>query len=251
MPQQPQIYHTVAVPGTEIHKQLKNKGIVSTWVEGVHAEAAAETALGAMLAMKRKLKHAIDFQREGRWGFKEVIGAVPYAGELYGSRLVIIGYGYIGPRLARLCAGFGLDVTVAAADGGDGSQFVDRFIKMSELGSFMVGADLIACVDDVRGARPHLIGAVELQKMKKDAVIVNVAAPHMIDEKALLGALQGASIGGAALDVFEKMPLPDGHPFFSAPNMMVLPRISMFSTRYWERAITQFADMLKGMMTEL
>ncbi len=240
--------HIVAVPGTEISKQLKDKGVVLTRVEGVHAEPVAETALGAMLALTRKIKNAIDFQHKGRWGAKEVVEALPHASELYASRLVIIGYDYVGQSLARLCAGFGMEVTVAAPDGGDDLQFVDKFIKMNELSKFLLGADFVVCADEVKGVKLPLIGAAELQKMKKEAVIVNVAVPGMIDEKALLCALQGASIGGAALDVFEKTPLPEGHPFFSAPNMIVLPRISIFSTRYWERVFAQFADILKEMV---
>jgi len=90
-----------------------------------------------------------------------------------------------------------------------------------------------------------MLGKTELASMKRSAYLINVARGELVDENALLAALVDGTIAGAACDVFSTEPLPSGHPFYSARNMIVMPHVSCFSGKFWEHAMARFAENLE------
>jgi 4-hydroxy-2-oxovalerate aldolase len=232
----------------EFLQKVEKAGIKVTFASGLYAEPVAETALGAILALRRKIKDAVEAQAAGRWGFREIMNSVPHIGELFGSNMVIVGHSDAAERLARLCAGLGMDVTVVNEKGRGDSNFIDRFVRPKALNDALLDADCLVAAGRLEGGRHPLIGRAELGRLKEDAIVVNVAAAGTVDEGALLDALSSRMIGGAVLDVFEGGELKAGHPLYSAPNTIILPRIAMMSDRLWGRALSQFAEMLREMV---
>lgn len=90
-----------------------------------------------------------------------------------------------------------------------------------------------------------MIGAEELAVMKPTAVIVNVGRGRLVDENALVAALQEKRIAGAGLDAFEREPLPDDHPFWRLPNVLVSPHVAAFGADYWTPAVDLFIENVR------
>ena len=185
-----------------------------TWTcgKGVYAEATAEHALALTLAMLRDLPRRV---RSTTWE--------PRSGEsLFDKRVTIVGGGGIGEVLVRLLAPFRCRVTVvrrhpAPMDG------VDRVLGAGELDASLPGADVVVLALALTPETTGCIAAPQLALMERHAVLVNVARGAHVVTDDLLAALGDGTIAGAALDVTEPEPLPDGHPLWRAPNVLITP----------------------------
>jgi phosphoglycerate dehydrogenase-like enzyme len=215
--------------------------VVVTNSRGVHSEAIAEHALALALALRRGLHTAAWRQVEGRWAQGE-IGArrVPV---LSRTHLLVVGLGSIGSRLAQLGAGLGMRVTgVRRRVDRPAPPYVERVVAASDLGSVLSEADIIVlCAPATRGT-DGLIGSSELQAMKSSAVLVNVARGELVDEEALMRALNERRLDGAGLDAFRREPLPESHPFWRSRHALLTPHIAAFSGDYWTPVVDLFLD---------
>ena len=122
---------------------------------------------------------------------------------------------------------------------------VDRLYAPEALRLMLAECDYVAVTVPLTPETRHLIGAEELKSMKSDAVLINIARGGVIDEAALIEALRGHTIGGAALDVFEQEPLPVDSPLWKLPNVILSPHVSGFTPHYDERAMTLFGENLR------
>lgn len=235
-----------AVIGFDIYAfpELIKSKIKITSPRGVYAMPMAETTVGLMLAFARKIKSCLEFQRKGRWAVADIINIPPMPSELFGSTLVIAGMGDVGEAIARLCAGFGINVIGVVQGKKERSNFVDELVPFERFSKVLPEADFLVLDCPLTERTRGMMGSRELGLMKKEAVLINMARGALVDEAALIEALEKGKIAGAACDAFVTEPLPDGHPFFSTPNMIVLPHISGISTRFWERAMARFAQNL-------
>jgi phosphoglycerate dehydrogenase-like enzyme len=187
-----------------------------TWTcgKGVYAVPVAEHALALGLAGLRGL---VGYGRATTW-------SGPQGQNLVGARVTIVGGGGITDELLKLLAPFGAEVTVVrrhpAAMAG-----VAEVVGTDQLHAALAGRRLVvlalSLTDETRG----LIGADELAAMDDDAWLVNVARGAHVQTDALVEALRSGSIGGAALDVTDPEPLPDGHPLWDEPRCLLTPHV--------------------------
>lgn len=184
---------------------------VFTSAVGAYAGTVAEHALALMLAGARRLPECARATSWGeRWGR-------PFAD----STVVILGAGGIGRVLIRLLEPFGTRVLAVTRSGRE-VQGAESF-AMDELDRVWPEGDYFVVAAPATEETRHMIGARELAAMKDNAWVVNVARGSLIDTNALVEALAAGGIGGAALDVTDPEPLPDGHPLWSEPRALITP----------------------------
>ncbi len=216
-----------------------------TTASGMHATPISEYIIGAMLAFAKCFPRAIQAQEARTWS--------PYMPpELEGATVGIIGMGAIGRRTAELAKAFRMRVlgmrrsAERRAKGlGSGVTDVDEMIPRSELSYLLGESDYVVIAAPLTPETRHLIGEAELRSMKPGAVIVNIARGAIIDERALVRALKEGWIAGAALDVFEREPLPAESELWGLRNVLLTPHISGGTPRYMERAVDLFCENLR------
>ena len=185
-----------------------------TWTcaKGAYAEPVAEHALLLALAGLRFLRRRM---RATSWGTA--------AGEsLYDQPVTILGGGGIAARLLELLAPMRAEVTVVRRQPGE-VPGAARTLQTGRLAEALPGARVVFVALALTPATERIIGAAELAAMRPDAWLVNVARGRHVDTGALVSALRERSIGGAALDVTDPEPLPDGHPLWELDNAIITP----------------------------
>jgi phosphoglycerate dehydrogenase-like enzyme len=195
---------------------LGRPGLLWTSAKGAYAQPVAEHALALSLALLRVLPKRA---RSSSWT------AVPEGRSLYGRNVVIIGAGGIALELIRLLSPFGTSITVVrrSAELVPGAA---RTVRTAALHEVLPAADLVVVAAALTGDTRHLIGEPELAMMRPEAVLVNVARGPLVDTDALVAALAAGGIAGAALDVTDPEPLPDGHPLWTEPRCLITPHMA-------------------------
>lgn len=179
--------------------------------------ATTELALGLLLACARHIVREDRAIRDGRW--QETIGTL-----LHGKTLGLVGLGRLGARMATLGQALGMRALAwspnltAERAAGTGAEAVSREDLFAE--SDAVSIHLVLS-DATRG----LIGAEDLSRMKRGAILVNTARGPIVQQQALLAALREGPLGAAGLDVFDEEPLPGCHPFRDLPNVVLTPHL--------------------------
>ena len=183
------------------------------------AEAVAELALGLILSLARNIPQADHSMKEGKWIKSKLTGW-----ELKGKTLGTIGLGNIGERVAKLAKAFGMNILITKRTPPDPALLKEleaEFVPLSEL---LKRSDLVTIHIPYTAETHHMIGKKELQLMKKGAYLVNTSRGPIIDENALLKALQSEKLKGAALDVYELEP-PTHWTLMQLPNVVCTPHI--------------------------
>ena len=191
-------------------------GLIWTSAKGAYAQPVAEHALALTLSLLRVLHTRA---RATTWD------SVPAGRSLYGRNVVIIGAGGIALELISLLAPFGVNVTVVRRSE-EPVPSAARTVSTGDLLKVLPDADVILVAAALTEETRHLIGEAELASMKAEAVLVNIARGGLVDTAALVQALAGGSIAGAALDVSDPEPLPDGHPLWSEPRCLITPHMA-------------------------
>jgi len=181
------------------------------------SEAVAEVAIGYMLMLTRSLLAIDQGVRAGEWPKPRGLG-------LFGRTLGLIGYGAIGQGIARRARGCGMtviahDPPLAAAISDSGPDMPD--VTFMDVDALMAEADVVALACNLTAENRHIVNAARLALMKPDAIVVNVGRGPLVDEAALIAALEAGQIAGAGLDVFEEEPLPMTSPLRSLPNVVL------------------------------
>lgn len=191
-------------------------GLVWTSAKGAYAQPVAEHALALTLALLRLLPKRA---RATSWN------SVPEGRSLYGLNVVIIGAGGIAHELIALLAPFRVNITVVRRSP-DAVAGADATVQTSSLHDVLPTADVVVVAAALTAGTTHLIGAAELALMPESAYLVNIARGPLVDTDALVAALREGSIAGAALDVTEPEPLPDGHPLWTEPRCLITPHMA-------------------------
>ncbi len=221
-------------------------GIMVTTASGIHANVIGEYVLCSMLMFNRNWPEMVRLQDKRTWprsaGWYNLEGR-----ELDGATIGVIGLGQIGRRVAQLARAFGMRVlaTRRGAHAGESDPDVDQLYDMEQVYELLGQSDYVVLSVPLTPATEHLIGEAELHAMKHTAYLVNIARGRVIDEAALIRALQEHWIAGAGLDVASKEPLPEDSPLYSLPNVILTPHISGVTTHYEERLTALFADNLR------
>jgi phosphoglycerate dehydrogenase-like enzyme len=182
-----------------------------TSAKGAYSGPVAEHALTLTLAMLRGLPEKA---RAKSWATREV------GLSLFGMNVVIVGAGGIAVEIIRLLAPFDTRITVVRRTA-DPLAGADRTVAASDLIGVLPDADVVILAAASTAETKHLVGAAELAAMKSSAVLVNIARGALIDTDALVAALAAGEIDGAALDVTDPEPLPDGHPLWDEPRCII------------------------------
>jgi len=192
---------------------------------GVLVETTADLAFGLMLDAARRLPEADRFIRTGSWTRDRHWDPELLLGrDLYGATLGIIGLGAIGCAVARRAKGFGMRVL-----GWSRSQRIVEGVITTGLDELLEQSDLVSVHVALAGETRGLIDAAAITRMKPGAILINTARGGIVDEAALVVALQSGRLAGAALDVFEHEPLDPDSPLLDAPNLVLAPHIGSAS----------------------
>ena len=215
---------------------LKQHGIRLASGHGVNANAVAEHAISLMLALSRQLHFLRDAQTAKTWRGMQGNRAVR-EDEIEGKTALIVGAGRIGQRLAELCKAFGMRVIATRRNPAAGGGAADEIVADSALMVKIPEADFVVLTCPLTPETTNLISAPQLAAMKPTAFLINVARGKVVDEPALISALQEKRIRGAALDVTVEEPLPAASPLWSMPHVIVTPHSAGETVRYEDRVI--------------
>ena len=216
-----------------------------TTANTVNVQAIAEYAFGAMLIFARKWDEMLRLQQRKEWVMGAAWGELR-GFELQGKTLGIIGFGTIGHRVAQIARGFqmrvlGLRRKVAAIPDPD----CDQLYRPDQLLDLLRESDIVLVSVPLTVRTRNLIGERELQAMRPNAYLINVARGEVIHEPALIRALNERWIAGAGLDVVTEEPLPASSPLWSLPGVLLTPHLSGLTTGYAHRMAELFADNIR------
>lgn len=220
-------------------QEIENREIVVTNVRGIHKTPMAETILAHILSIKKSLPLINENQRNGEWS-KRV-----FPTELLGSTAIILGPGAIGGEVGRILQAFGVH-TIGCNSSGRLAPFMERIVTFDKLNEVLPEADIVISILPSTEQTKGLITYEHLQSMKPTAIFMNFGRGDVVKEELLLHALEEEQIAYAVLDVFEKEPLADGHPFWSMNNVIVSPHVSSHSSQYVVRALQIFSRNLNA-----
>ncbi len=226
-----------------------DSGVMVTTAAGINANTISEYAFGSMLMFNRTWPEMICLQDRHVWP-RSAHWYNLGGRELGDQTLGIIGLGSIGRRIAQLGKAFGMRVLAMrrtwrplSEQGNDPD--VDQYYPREHLHEMLHECDYIVLSVPLTKETEHLIGETELQVMRSHAYLINVARGQVVDEQALIRALQAGRIAGAGLDVVEKEPLAADSPLYSLPNVILTPHISGLSVHYDKHLMALFAENLR------
>lgn len=201
--------------GTEQYPlaQFRERGIVLTTAAGVHAECVAEHAFALLLALTRRIGEAVRHMAAQRWQ------ALP-GEELAGKKLAIVGLGRIGEQVARRAQPWGLEIMGLKRDPRRYDGCVRDVRGEDQLDAACEWADILLLAAPARPDRSSLLGAGQLERLGR-GWLVNVGRGSLVDEPALVRALESGRLRGAGLDVTAVEPLPPESPLWGMPNVVI------------------------------
>ena len=232
----------------KVLKQAKNLKVISKWGTGIDSidvdacrrlgiavrntpnafsEPVADTVLGYMICFARQLIKMNQNMKEGNW--HKIPGVC-----LAECTLGVIGVGNIGKAIVRRAAAFKMEILV-----NDLVHLPSEFIKQTGIiltskNELVAKSDFVSLNCDLNPTSYHIMGVDEFKLMKSDAYLINTARGPLVDEPALISALQNKEIAGAALDVFEVEPLPEDSPLRQMNNVLIAPHNANSSPQAWE-----------------
>ncbi|THE64353.1 D-2-hydroxyacid dehydrogenase [Salinadaptatus halalkaliphilus] len=215
------------------HEALADRDVMLTSASGVHAKPIGQHVLTGLLYFERRFNRARSQQRDREWDRY-------FAGELGDRTVGIVGTGAIGSQVADYCQSFGSRIIGTKRDPTDAPESLDAVYSPDELEVVLGDSDylVLACplTEETRG----LIDAEALATLPDDAVLVNIARGEIVDQSALVTALEDDGLRGAALDVFEEEPLPDESPLWDRDDVLLTPHVAGVTPHYWERCADIF-----------
>lgn len=229
---------------------LVESDVILTNGRGLHSVAMAEHAIGVMLMFVRKLHIARDYQNVRHWAQDVMWADPPPFGTLVDATLGLVGLGSVGGEIATRARAMGMRVIAVRRNPESDGTPADEVWGPDRLGDLMEASDFVILTPPLTDATRGMIGAAEIGRMRPHAVLVNLGRGALVDEKALTQALSTHRIAGAALDVFEKEPLPRDKPLWVMPNVIATPHISGLGPDYWARAVDLFRRNLERFLRD-
>lgn len=217
-------------------KELKPEVLITSG-RGIHGPQMSELAFMSMISLSREFPRMLRNQERHiweRWPQKL----------LWGKTAVLVGIGPIAEELAARCAAFGIRV-IGISDARTEAPHFEYLVPRARLRDAAAEADFIIVLVPLSSQTHHMINDDVLGAMKKTGILINLARGPVVDEKALVKALQEGRIGGAALDVFELEPLPPDNPLWDMPNVIVTPRVGGMSDVYSEQILPLIVHNLR------
>lgn len=211
--------------------------VIVTNVRGIQGAAMSEAALTAMLALSRDLPRSIRCQELQSWERWPTT-------LLHGKTIGILGVGAIAEALAPRCKAMGMTVVGIDLVPRDVAGF-DKVRPRSELAEAIGEFDYLVVLLPLSVETRNTVSAEVIEAMKPTSYLINIARGGVVDEGALISALESGKIAGAALDVFCEEPLPMGHPLWSVKNLIITSHLGGFYDRYVDDALPIVVDNMR------
>ena len=228
--------------------QCTKQGVLVGVVNGANDLSVAEHAMMLMLAVARRTVEMDASVRSGTWMMQEG----RRMRELAGRSVLLVGYGRIGTRVARLCAAFSMKVSVCDPAFPTPRIVADGYTPAPDLMAAVPDADVISLHCPMSEQTRHMVDAAFLAKMKPTAWLINTARGGLVDEAALVAALTNGTIEAAGLDVLVQEPPSPDNPLFALPNVVLAPHNAAAA---WEcyakmsmRAVRNLLDTIDGVI---
>lgn len=204
-------------------EELSQRGIMLCNTPDVLTETTADTGFALIMATARRVVELAEWVKAGKW--QASIGPALFGSDVHGKTLGMVGFGRIGQAVARRGAlGFGMRVLYSNASHKPALE-KELGAQRRELNELLAEADFVCVTVPLTADTEHLLGTNEFALMKPSAIFINIARGKVIDENALIDALENGVIQAAGLDVFEQEPLPSSSPLAKMPNVVALPHI--------------------------
>jgi phosphoglycerate dehydrogenase-like enzyme len=229
------IHSTATGVAQLMYPELRASGVMVTNAGGIFSLPMVEHTMGLILAMARNFPDSVRFQDQSNWAVQDLWDKPQHIAEINGSLLLIVGYGTIGRELARRARVFDMRVWGVTRSGKGDMTHAEKILPATELNEALPHADYVVIAAPETSETKHLIGAQQFARMKRGARLINIARGSLLDEAALMDALQRGTLTGAALDVTNPEPLPADSPLWHAPNLFITPHTSAISDRLWPR----------------
>ena len=212
--------------------EVKERNIVLTRSAEAKRDAVAEFTIGAIFLLSKQFPVLQTAQVERRW-------SRPEPDFVRGKIVGIIGAGAIGCEVGRLASALGIHV-LGTKRTPEPLPFFERVLAPEDLPDVLAQSDFVVLACPLTPETHNLIGAVQLQMMKKTAYLINIARGGIVVESDLLRSLQEGWIAGACLDAFDQEPLPTDSPLWSAPNTIITPHCAYASPRNIDSVVEEF-----------
>lgn len=210
--------------------------VVLTNARGIFSASLAEYVVAAMLYFAKRIPEMSRLQRERVW--RKVVPV-----DLAGATLGVLGLGDVGLAVARLAKGLGMRVVgIRRHQSAEPPPEVDLELPIERMAEALGGCDYLALCTPLTPRTRGLVGARELASLPRHAVLVNISRGGVLDEEALSAALETGGIAGAAVDVFEREPLPSESPLWTAPNLLISAHTVDNVAGWEERVVALFID---------
>ena len=210
------------------------EGVLLCNARGAHTPSTAEWAVAATLAAQRGIPFFVREQAAGRWSSETFHS-------LMGARVLVVGAGDIGTTIGRMLAGFDVRLTYVGRTARDGVH------STAELPDLLPNADVVILIVPVTPETTGMVDAAFLAAMPDGALLVNAARGVVVDTDALLAELTAGRLR-AALDVTEPEPLPEGHPLWSAPGLLLTPHVGGAVPETNARAAAAVTDQISRVL---
>jgi phosphoglycerate dehydrogenase-like enzyme len=231
-------------------------GLQVTSLSGAAASQIAEHAVMMVLALGHKMSLMAAYQRKSEWPKDRLDKLQPV--ELRGSTVGIVGYGSIGRQIARLLTPFGATLLAAKRDaksledhgfiqqemGDPDGSFPNRIYPAEAIRSMLKHSDFVIVCAPLTPQTKGLLDVDAITSMKHGAFLVDISRGGIVDQAAMIKALQEGRIAAAALDVFPEEPLPPDHVLWGMPNVIITPHIADCSRHYTSQACELFSENL-------
>jgi D-2-hydroxyacid dehydrogenase (NADP+) len=214
--------------------------VAVTNVRGLHGPQMSEAAVAAMLLFARDVRSQLAHQDSREWRKMPV-------SLLFGKTVAVLGIGAIARDLADRCNAFGMRV-IGISSAPRSEEGFSRIFDRASMGEALAQADFLVVLTPYSAQTHHLLDARAFAQMKAGSYLINIARGGIVDERALLVALDSSGLAGAAMDVFETEPLPASSPFWSHPKVIVTPHSSGFHAGYADQAYQFIARNLTNFL---
>jgi D-2-hydroxyacid dehydrogenase (NADP+) len=236
-------------PAAAVHQlmfpELVNSNIVVTNAREVHGPVVAEHVIALIFALAKKIPGSVRLQENHVWGQQILWDEQPRVREVAGATLGIVGLGSIGRPVVKSARALGMRVIVVREHPEKGSEGADVVFEPAQVDEVFRQSDYVVLAVPVTDSTRAIASAGRLALMRPHACLINVGRGPLVDEPALIQALRDRKVGGAALDVFPKEPLPADSPLWDVPNLLITPHIAALTDRLWERHYALFSENLR------
>ena len=229
-----------------VNSPLNDLPITITSTKGIHGPNISDHALAYIFSFLRQFPNALRAQLERRWESRKLCAACQ---ESCDQTIGVVGVGAIGIEIARKCKLLGMRV-IGAKRTPIKSEWLDECYSMSELDKLLEQSDFVILILPLTKETKNLMSTPQFAKMKNTAYLINLARGAIVDDEALLKALDAGELAGAGLDIFTKEPLDENSPFWLHPKILITHHTAPGTPHYMDRAAQVVAENIRRYLAD-